>query len=174
MKPLQLSPTEYAVLGLIAEGPTHGFAISKDLESDGPVGRIFTVRQPLVYRALNRLVEAGLVEPVRAEPGDAGPQRVVHRITSLGRRHLMSWLSQPVEHVRDLRIEFLLKLVLLHRSGSSLLALVEKQRAVLNETLTALENPAAGTTDPVELWRKHNAAAAAAYLVDLENQHRRT
>lgn len=174
MKPMQLSPTEYAVLGLLAEGPTHGFAISKYLESDGPVGRVLTVRQPLVYRALNRLVAAELAEPVRAEPGDAGPQRVVHRITSRGRRHLTSWLSQPVEHVRDLRIEFLLKLVLLHRSGTSLLALVERQRAVLHETLTSLANPAGETTDPVELWRKHNAVAATAYLVDLENLYRRT
>lgn len=174
MKPTQLSQTEYVVLGLLAEGPSHGFAIARDLEADGPVGQILTVRQPLVYRALGRLVEAGLAEPVSVEPGDAGPQRVIHRITSLGRRHLMSWLTQPVEHVRDLRIEFLLKLVLLHRSGTSPLSLVEEQRAALHETLTALENPAAESTDPVELWRKHNAAAAAAYLIHLESLYRRT
>jgi DNA-binding PadR family transcriptional regulator len=174
MKPTQLSQTEYVVLGLLAEGPSHGFAIAKHLEAEGPVGQILTVRQPLVYRALGRLVEAGLAEPVSVEPGDAGPQRVIHRITSRGRRHLMSWLTQPVEHVRDLRIEFLLKLVLLHRSGTSPLPLVEEQRAALHETLTALENPAAESTDPVELWRKHNAAAAAAYLAHLESLYRQT
>jgi PadR family transcriptional regulator AphA len=174
MEQMQPSLTEYAVLGLLAEGPTHGFAISKELEPDGAVGRILTVRQPLVYRALGRLVNAGLAESVSVEPGDAGPQRVVHRITSRGRRHLMSWLSQPVEHVRDLRIEFLLKLVLLHRSGTSPVALVAGQRATLHETLTALENPAGETTDPIELWRKHNAAAVAAYLVNLEDLYRRT
>lgn len=86
----------------------------------------------------------------------------------------MSWLSQPVEHVRDLRIEFLLKLVLLHRSGTPPLALVEGQRAALHETLIALENPASEITDPIELWRKHNAAAVAAYLVHLEDLYRRT
>jgi PadR family transcriptional regulator AphA len=174
MKPTQLSPTEYVVLGLLAEGPTHGFAIAKDLQADGPVGQILTVRQPLVYRALSRLVEARLAEPVSIEPGDAGPQRVIHRITSRGRRHLMSWLSQPVEHVRDLRIVFLLKLVLLHRSGTSPLPLVEEQRAALHETLTALEDSVGEATDPVELWRKHTAAAAAAYLIHLEALYRRT
>lgn len=173
MKPIQLSQTEYVVLGLLAEGPTHGFAIAKQLEAGGPVGQILTVRQPLVYRALSRLVEVRLAEAVAVEPGDAGPRRVIHRVTSSGRRQLADWLSRPVEHVRDLRIEFLLKLVLLHRSGTSPLALVQKQRAVLHETLTALENLSGETTDPVDLWRKHNAASAAAYLADLESRYRR-
>jgi len=174
VKSIQLSQTEYVVLGLLAEGPTHGFAIAKHLEADGPVGQILTVRQPLVYRALSRLVEARLAEAMAVEPGDAGPRRVIHRVTSSGRRQLADWLSRPVEHVRDLRIEFLLKLVLLNRSGTSPLALVEKQRAVLRETLTALESLSGETTDPVDLWRKHNAAAAATYLIDLEDRYRRT
>lgn len=171
MESSQLSLTEHAVLGVLAEGPTHGFAISKALSAGADLGRILTVRRPLVYRALDRLVEAGLIEPAHTEPGEAGPRRVVHRITSEGRRRLAAWLESPVEHVRDLRIEFLLKVVLLDRSAQTPLPLIRAQRAVLDPTLAALDD-AAGD-DPVELWRRHTAAAAGSYLVRLEQMYRR-
>jgi DNA-binding PadR family transcriptional regulator len=164
-----LSTTEYAVLGVLAEGPSHGFAISKLFEPDAELGRVFKVRRPLVYRALERLVEAGHAEEVTTEKGDAGPNRVVHRITGSGRRLLRIWLAEPVRHVRDLRIDFLLKLALLRRAGRSPLALIRKQRRVLEATLQALSE--SETDDPVELWRRHSAGAAAAYLADLEARY---
>ena len=163
-----LSTTEYAVLGLLAERPSHGFAVSKRLDPDSDVGRVYTVRRPLVYRALDRLVEAGYAEPVSTEKGDAGPQRVIHRVTPRGRRRLHRWLGEPVGHIRDLRIEFLLKLALLRRSGRSPIDLIREQRAALDATLAALEDPKPHPGDHVELWRRHNAATAAAYLDDLE------
>ena len=122
-------------------GPTHGFAISKALQPDTEVGRVITVRRPLVYRALDRLVDAGLAEPAHTEPGAAGPNRVIHRVTRPGRRRLDSWLASPVSHVRDMRIEFQLKLALLQRLGRSPLQLVIAQRETLDPTLAALEVP---------------------------------
>lgn len=171
MEPTQLSLTEQAVLALLAEGPTHGFALSRELQPGSPVGRILTVRRPLVYRALGRLASAGLAAPVRREAGDAGPQRVIHRITPRGRRRLKRWLAQPVEHIRDLRLEFLLKLVLLQRSGASPAALVALQRAALHDALAALAEGAGDLTDPVELWRAHNAGAASTFLASLAGVH---
>ena len=132
------------------------------------------MRRPLTYRALDRLVEAGLAEPVHTEPGDAGPQRVIHRITPTGKRHLKRWLIKPVQHIRDMRIEFQLKLTLLSRSGQSPLALVRAQRVVLQPTLAALDGTPAQPPDHVELWRQHNAAAADAYLRDLESIYKAT
>lgn len=166
-----LSLTEYAVLGLLAEEPRHGFAISRDLEQDSTVGRILTVRRPLVYRALDRLVGSGLAAPTHTEPGDAGPQRVVLRATPNGRRRLRRWLDQPVGHIRDMRIEFQLKLALLQRSGRSPLPLIRLQLAALLPTLAALERDAVSPPDHLELWRQHNAVAAEAYLRDLEQLH---
>jgi PadR family transcriptional regulator AphA len=167
MRTPQLSTTEYAVLGVLAVGPSHGFVISKQLAADSELGRVFTVRRSLVYRALDRLVEIGYVKPVSTERGNGGPQRVIHRITPSGRRRLSQWLTEPVEHIRDLRIEFLLKLAL-QQDQRSTVSLIKAQRAALDITLKALDDPNAEPTDPVELWRQHNAAAAAAYLDDLE------
>jgi PadR family transcriptional regulator AphA len=161
----ELSVTEHAVLGLLAEGPSHGFALSKQLEAEADVGRILTVRRPLVYRALDRLVENGLAETVHTEKGDSGPNRVIHRVTRDGRRELSSWLHRPVAHVRDIRIEFLLKVALLRRSKRSPAPLLEAQRTSLESTLAALGDPV--TNDHVEIWRRHVARAASAFLDEL-------
>jgi PadR family transcriptional regulator AphA len=120
------------------------------------------------------LVSAGLVEPVHTEPGDAGPVRVVQRLTPAGKKQLQRWLGQPVHHVREIRIEFQLKLTLLRRSGKSPLALIRKQRAVLEPTIAALHRGIRidGEPDHVELWRQHNAAAAGSYLDHLETIYR--
>ena len=162
----RLSTTEYAVLGVLPEQPKHGFAVAKQLEPAGEVGRVFTTRRPLVYRALDRLVDIGYAEPLGTEPGDAGPQRVVLAVSGAGRERLEEWLDEPVSHVRDLRLQFLLKLTLLTRAGRSPAALVRKQKAALESTFSALEDPA-DDADPVELWRRHNASAAAVYLEEL-------
>lgn len=166
-QPETLSTTEHAVLGLLVEGPTHGFAIARDLAPNGEVGRVFTVRRPLVYRAIDRLVDVGCAEPVSIEQ-DVGPKRVILAATTVGEDQLGRWLEEPVEHVRDLRIEFLLKLTLLVRSGRSPLHLIHRQQATLEETIEALDGPETGPPDHIELWRSHNAAAASAYLRDLE------
>jgi DNA-binding PadR family transcriptional regulator len=171
MHAFEPSLTEYAVLGLLAAGPTHGFAISKALQPDSEIGRVITVRRPLVYRALDRLVDAGLATPGHTEPGDAGPNRVVHRIARSGRRRLDLWLNSPVGHVRDMRIEFQLKLALLQRLERSPLELVVLQRRMLEPTLAALDVPAKESIDHLELWRRHNAAAAASYLESLEKHY---
>lgn len=163
----RLSVTEYAVLGLLAEEPSHGFALAKALDTDSAVGRVLTVRRPLVYRALDRLEDASYIQPVATEKS-GGPERVIYRATKEGRRRLEIWLVEPVSHVRDLRIEFLLKLAFLRRSSLSPLALIQRQQDALKPTLVALDDQAIDPEDHVELWRHHNAAAAAAYLDDLE------
>jgi DNA-binding PadR family transcriptional regulator len=98
------SLTEWVVLGLVAEGPTHGFALARLLARDGAVGRVWRATRPLTYRAIAQLASDGMIKPVRTEPG-AGPPRRVHRVTPAGRRALRRWLAQPVRHPRDVRAE---------------------------------------------------------------------
>jgi DNA-binding PadR family transcriptional regulator len=162
--------TESVVLGVLAERPSHGFAVSKILAADGELGRVFTVRRPLVYRALDRLVEAKYAEPLVTEKSEAGPKRTVLRVTPAGRRQNRNWLAEPVEHVRDIRIELLVKLSLLDRSGRSSLQLVRRQREALDAALDALGDVPAARPDHVDLWRHHVAVAARTFLDDLEGR----
>jgi PadR family transcriptional regulator AphA len=168
MKALRLSLTEWAVLAILAERAAHPFAVARLLAEDGELGRVLTVRRPLVYRAAERLSAAGLCRPDHTEPGAGGPERTVYRVTTTGRRALAKWLAEPVTHVRDLRLEFLLKVRLVRRAGKPPLPLVRAQQAALERRLEALAGDDAD--DEVTLWRRRNARAAAEFLWDLEKR----
>ena len=161
-----LSLTEHAVLGLLQERPEYPFALARQLVSEGELGRVLTVRRPLVYRALGRLVAIGMAESHYTEPGDCGPQRTVHRITPEGRAELTRWLEEPVDHVRELRLEFLLKLAFMLRRGGPIARIVARQRSALRETIDVLR-VLPDEPDVVDLWRYHQAVATLAFLDDL-------
>ena len=159
-RPRDRSLTEWLVLGLIAEQPTHGFALARLLARGGEVGRVWTATRPLTYRAIDQLASDGLVEPVRTEPG-SGPPRTVHRATVGGRRALRRWLAQPVAHPRDVRAELLAKLLLLERAGAPTAPLLAAQRDAFAEVLDASRHAAA---DSVSRWRAEQAAAIDRFL----------
>jgi PadR family transcriptional regulator AphA len=164
------SLAEYVILGLIAEKPAHGFALARLVTPDGPVGRVYEIPRPVVYRAISRLVDAALVAPQRVEHGAGGPQRTVVRITPRGRRVLRRWLNEPVEHIRDLRTELLAKLALITRAGSDPSALLAAQRLVLEPIVAALAEQKESARDfekTIVAWRYHVAQAAIHFLDDL-------
>jgi PadR family transcriptional regulator AphA len=126
-KPPALSLTDWVVLGLLAEAPRHGFALAKELERDAELGRLWTVRRPLVYRAIDHLLDIGLAEPRVVEPGEQGPQRTIVAATRTGRARVRRWLDEPVEHPRDVRSTLLVKLALRVRGGAPLTPLARRQ-----------------------------------------------
>jgi DNA-binding PadR family transcriptional regulator len=123
-----LAPGDWAVLGVIGEGPTHGFAITQLLGAHGPLGRIWTLPRPMVYQALKKLTRRGLVRERSTQPSARGPARTIVAITPAGRRALRRWLLEPVEHVREVRSLLLLKLALLDRSDVDPRPLLAAQR----------------------------------------------
>ncbi len=134
-----LSLTDWAVLGVLAETPRHGFAVARELGADAELGQIWTVRRPLVYRSLDHLSDLGLTEPRGVEPGDHGPHRTVLAPTRSGRARLHRWLEQPVAHPRDVRTELLVKFALRSRRGTPLAPLATAQLATFDEILAGLE-----------------------------------
>jgi DNA-binding PadR family transcriptional regulator len=164
---MTMSPGEWAVLGLIAERPRHGFAVRKALGPDGEVGRVWSLPGPLVYRALTTLQARGLAEVVGAERSDVGPQRTLVTATHAGRDALLVWLREPVEHLRDFRSLFMLKLALLDRAGQPPGALLAAQRERVEPIVAALEELArtsAGFDRTLATWRLESARAAVRFL----------
>ena len=157
------------MLGVIAEGPTHGWAVVRELAADGALGRVWTVPRPIVYRSINTLRALGFVEEQGEAPSGRGPQRTIVRVTRRGRAALTRWLAEPVDHVRDVRSEFLLKLAVLDRAGKSRDALVRRQLAGLAPVFDALERP--GTSDGFDWvlvrWRRESALAVRRFLESL-------
>jgi PadR family transcriptional regulator AphA len=101
-----------------------------------------------------------LAEVVGEEPGRAGGNRTMIAITRAGRVALRTWLVTPVVHLRDLRSELLLKLILCDRCGIDDAPLIAAQRAIVDEHVRSNEK----SDDVVDVWRRNMAAAAAAFL----------
>lgn len=158
---------EWACLGIIAQGATHGFAVAARLKIDGDVGRIWSLTRPLTYRAIDHLESIGYIEPVREEQGVAGGNRTIVRITRTGRSELAKWLATPTVHLRDLRSEFLLKLTLAEILGIENRQLIRDQRKNVERILKGLGSPSAGNLDHVTLWRIEAAEAARRFLNQL-------
>jgi PadR family transcriptional regulator AphA len=162
--------TEWVVLCLIVEEPRHGFAIWNLLRPVGEVGQVWTVPRPLVYRALDRLAALQLVEPIGSEPSAVGPPRVKLRATPQAIADTRRWLGQPVEHVRDVRSELLVKVVLLRRCGKDARPLLRAQRDRLRpivESLASQSERQDGTAQLVATWRYRFAEAVDRLLEDL-------
>jgi DNA-binding PadR family transcriptional regulator len=162
-----LTPGEWSVLALVNEGATHGFAVARAMAPDGDVGRIWSLRRPLVYRAIETLSERELIRPAGTEASRAGPQRTLLEPTALGRRELDRWLGEPVAHVRDARSLLLLKLLFMARRDEDASALLSAQRArfsELAERLSVQTEQAEGFDRALALWRVENTTAALRFV----------
>lgn len=165
--PVDLSPAAWAVLGAVAEKPTYGFAVASLLSTDGALGRVWTLPRPMVYRELGKLVELGLVAERFTEPGRRGPTRTIVAVTPTGRRAMKQWLSQPVEHVREVRSLLLLKLALLQRAGIDTRPLLRRQLDRFAPQLAGLQqlrDSAEGFDRLLAQWRLASSIATLEFL----------
>lgn len=165
-----LSLSEWAVLGLVAEGQTHGFIAGREFAPDGSIGKIWTIPRPLVYRAITSLGNKGLVIEIGSAPGSGGPRRRLVEVTPDGRAALGSWLAEPVRHVRDARSALLIKLLLLDRAGRSPLELLLAQQALLEPMLVGLRlqlPQSKGFDSTLTRWRLYSTEALARLLAEL-------
>jgi DNA-binding PadR family transcriptional regulator len=165
----QLLLGEWACLGILYQGPTHGFAIAARLKPDGDIGRVWSVSRPLTYRSLEQLTLRGHVHPIGEERGIAGGNRTILAATRQGRAALRRWLATPVAHLRDLRSELLLKLVIAEQCGIDVTAMLAAQRERIVDVAGGLDARAsAARRDVVALWRHESSIAALRFIDQLE------
>lgn len=161
-----LSLPEWLVLGILSQQSSHGFAVAQLTSRDGELGRIWQVPKAVIYRAIGRLLKAGLIAPEGVQPG-LGPQRTVYTATPQGREEVKHWLHAPVRHVRDFRSELLVKLALLDRAGDDPDDLIRQQREVLEpiaRAITARRAETGGFDAVLLAWRQAGVAAALDFL----------
>jgi DNA-binding PadR family transcriptional regulator len=157
---------EWACLGILYNGPSHGFAIAARLKPEGDIGRVWSMSRPLTYRSLEQLAARDYIHAVGEEPGIAGGNRTILAATRTGRAQLRKWLATPVAHMRDLRSELLLKLVLAEECGIDLGPMLLRQREIIERRADVLAGELEGgaDTDVVALWRAESSGAALRFL----------
>lgn len=158
---------EWAVLALLCERPMHGYAIAAAMAPDGEIGQIWSLGQPLTYRALSVMQRLELVEVNAHKPGDRAPKRTELRANARARRMVSQWLRTPAARPRDLRSELLLKMAFLRRRRRSVVPLLAAQRELLAERLGELEREPVRDGDPladVHRWRWISAEAGLRFV----------
>jgi len=83
--------TSLAVLALLVEKPTHPYEMHRLIRERA---KTFVTGMPRsLYRAVDRLVEAGLVEAAETEREGGRPERTIFRVTDDGRAEFYTWLT---------------------------------------------------------------------------------
>lgn len=104
-RPLGL--TEYPVLGTLSLGAAHGYDVFRFLNHN--LHDICHFGRSQTYAVLTRLQHEGLVTHEKVEQENL-PAKKVFQLAPIGREIFNSWVQAPVAHIRDLRVEFLVKL----------------------------------------------------------------
>jgi PadR family transcriptional regulator, regulatory protein AphA len=131
------NPAEYLVLGVLAGGNLHGYDLYHYLEDN--LGLIWALGRSQTYALLSRMEQAGLVAHQR-QAQEKRPDRKNFSLTPAGRKIFNQWVKAPVEHMRDLRLEFLAKIYFLEKDDrKSVKKLIEGQQEVCREKLSRME-----------------------------------
>jgi PadR family transcriptional regulator, regulatory protein AphA len=122
------NPTEFAILGLLAEEPRSGYDIKKEVEER--LGHFWSESYGHIYPMLRRLHTRDLVVKT-VERKEGRPDRNVYSLTDDGRRALADWFADPPPPPRP-RNELLLRLFLgRHAPPEHLLRDVRAYRAAM-------------------------------------------
>ncbi len=127
----------YAILGLLAQKPRHGYELRVAFEAIVGGDANWEVKPAQIYTTLERLEEADLVERTSDLGEGDEPSRRVYAVTGSGHAALTEWFAQGVtpDHQRD---EFFVKLMTALVSGEGKLdRIIQTQRAHLFQELHA-------------------------------------
>jgi DNA-binding PadR family transcriptional regulator len=137
-----ITNTELAILGLMAEGPRHGYQVEQDIAARGM--RDWTeIGFSSIYYVLNKLEAAGWLESrpaVPAPPGKRGPARKIYALTEAGRAAYRTAVHQRLARPRPRSADFALALANLPAvPPDEAHAAIESQRAALAERLLQVQ-----------------------------------
>jgi DNA-binding PadR family transcriptional regulator len=170
---------EYALLGLLREGPCHGYRLAAAFAPEGHLGPILRLKMSQMYAYLHKLERLGWLVP-RDEMAGSARTRRVFALTDEGAQAFDRWLAEPVAATRDIRLDFLLKLAFaIARDRAFATDLVARQRTASAARLERLRAQSAATRDdPLNLrhlalgHRIHQTEATLAWLDGLAGELR--
>lgn len=160
-----LDLVEGACLTLILHGTSHGYQLAKQFEANTMLGEVLTLSRPVVYRAIKTLEEHRLIRSIEST-GLRGQLKWKLKCTPDGERSSKQWLAEPVLHLRDLRSEFLVKILLTQITKASTARLIKLQRQTLEAVTKLLLADSAPTA--VAIWRREQARASLRFLDELD------
>lgn len=107
-----LLPGEFIVLGLLRLRPMHAYEMARMCESEG-LDEVCPVEQSMLYTYVRNVEDRGLVAYQETRVGRR-PPRKIYELTTAGLAEVNAWLGETVDRMREVRVDFLLKLYFLH------------------------------------------------------------
>jgi len=120
MSPRQSSnlTLEHVLLALLDQRPMHGYELYQELCAMKGISLIWNIKQALLYAILDKLEGKGCLLSQLVQ-GETYPPRKYFHLTEIGKSSLQAWFTTPVRRARDLRQEFLAKLIIARRYGKT-------------------------------------------------------
>ena len=103
---------DFLLLGIIDQKPTHAYDLYKQLTSSEELKTLWTFRQSRLYAVLDKIERSGLISTA-IDPESTLPVRKICTLTPLGKATFEDWLHSPVDHMNEIRSDFLGKLYFL-------------------------------------------------------------
>lgn len=106
---------ELALLGFLFEKPKHGYELYKEVSDPIGIGNVYRIKMGKMYSILKKLENQKLIRATVLKEGNRPPKNL-YQLTRSGESTFNDWMSTPIDHGRDFRILFLLKLFFINRS----------------------------------------------------------
>ena len=161
-KKSELSAAEYAILGLLHQQPMHGYQVAQELAPNRGLGLICPLGLSNVYFLLGNLERRRLIA-VDHRQEDVYPPKTILKATAAGKRAFESWIWKPVSRLREVRLDFPLKLYFLGQEDAGrILPLLDSQiefcKGYLSEWAALVDSAAPDSFDRLAMQSKVAAA----------------
>ncbi len=145
---------EFAVLGVLADGPVHGYELRKQLTA--MLGPFRSLSYGTLYPTLRRLVNRHAIEPVSLTPQDGSPgmrskrARIVYALTAEGKEEFEQWANRPGSNSWDDEA-FAAHMAFFSRTERrARLRILHGRRSWLDERLVTLRSALAASRDQLD------------------------
>jgi DNA-binding PadR family transcriptional regulator len=162
---------DHALLSLLVQREAHGYELMQRYEDAG-LGSLYHLEMSNLYAILKRLEAEGWTT-FDLQPQGTRPPRKVYAATDGGRAAFADWLQVPVTRIRDIRVEFMLKLYFARQQPAAVLErLLDRQIGACHVYLTHIDDELAATSDEFEetvlLVRRRHAQHTIAWLSEYQ------
>jgi len=106
--------SEFALLGFLYPGASYGYELHKKITEATGIGMVWGVKMSNLYAQLDKLERKGLISG-NLRFSDSHPDRMEYFLTPAGKDSFENWLNRIVEHPRDFRQEFMVRIFFMSR-----------------------------------------------------------
>lgn len=139
---------DFLLLGIIDRRPTHAYDLYKQLTSSEELKALWTFRQSRLYAVLDKIESNGLITTT-IDPESSLPVRKICSLTKKGKKVYEEWLHSPVDHMNEVRSDFLGKLYFLQdRPEEERRQVIDTQKRRCSAWLISIEKKLEEHPDP--------------------------